>query len=83
MLGSRLLHNDVQKMEPISTPRIAPLSNPVSGALNNGTASVESTAQVPLETTPVTLNEPKETPVTTHRKYYARTLGMLSLGCVS
>lgn len=66
MLGSRLLHNDVQKMEPISTPRIAPLSNPVSGALNNGTASVESTAQVPLETTPVTLNEPKETPVTTH-----------------
>ncbi|XP_016345724.1 ubiquitin-associated protein 2b isoform X2 [Sinocyclocheilus anshuiensis] len=65
MLGSRLPQNDVQKMEPISTPRIAPLSNQVSWALSNGTASVESTAPVPLETTPVTLNEPKETPVTT------------------
>lgn len=65
MLGSRLPQNDVQKMEPISTPRIAPLSNQVSGALSNGTASVESTVPVPLETTPVTLNEPKETPVTT------------------
>ncbi|XP_016409053.1 ubiquitin-associated protein 2-like isoform X6 [Sinocyclocheilus rhinocerous] len=65
MLGSRLPQYDVQKMEPISTPRIAPLSNQVSGALSNGTASVESTAPVPLETTPVTLNEHKETPVTT------------------
>lgn len=65
MLGSRLHQNDIQKMEPISTPRIAPLSNQVSGALSNGSASVESTAPVPLETTPVTLNEPKETAVTT------------------
>ncbi|XP_059359227.1 ubiquitin-associated protein 2-like isoform X2 [Carassius carassius] len=65
MLGSRLPQNDVQKMEPISTPRIAPLSNQFSGALGNGTASVEFTAPVPVETTPVTLNEPKETPVTT------------------
>uniref|UniRef100_A0A672K8A8 Ubiquitin-associated protein 2-like n=1 Tax=Sinocyclocheilus grahami TaxID=75366 RepID=A0A672K8A8_SINGR len=65
MLGSRLPQSDVQKMEPISIPRIAPLSNQVSGALSNGTASVESTAPVPLETTPVTLSEPKETPITT------------------
>ncbi|XP_059379907.1 ubiquitin-associated protein 2-like isoform X2 [Carassius carassius] len=64
MLGSRLPQNDVQKMEPISTPRLAPLSNQISGVLTNGTAFVESTAPVPLETTPVTLNEPKETPVT-------------------
>uniref|UniRef100_A0A8C1MMV4 Ubiquitin associated protein 2b n=1 Tax=Cyprinus carpio TaxID=7962 RepID=A0A8C1MMV4_CYPCA len=64
MLGSRLPQNDVQKMEPISTPRIAPLSNQISGALSNGSAFVESIAPVPLESTPVTLNEPKETPVT-------------------
>uniref|UniRef100_A0A673LNQ5 Ubiquitin-associated protein 2-like n=1 Tax=Sinocyclocheilus rhinocerous TaxID=307959 RepID=A0A673LNQ5_9TELE len=64
MLGSRLPQNDVQKMEPISTPRIAPLSSQISGTLNNGTAYVETTALVPLESTPVTLNEPKETPVT-------------------
>ncbi|RXN20172.1 ubiquitin-associated 2-like isoform X1 [Labeo rohita] len=64
MLGSRLPQNDVQKMEPISTPRIAPLSNQISGALSNSAASVESTAPVPLETAPVTLNEPKEIPVT-------------------
>ncbi|XP_052459771.1 ubiquitin-associated protein 2 isoform X3 [Carassius gibelio] len=64
MLGSRLPQNDVQKMEPISTPRTAPLSNQISGVLSNGTAFVESTAPVPLESTPVTLNEPKETPVT-------------------
>ncbi|XP_042618602.1 ubiquitin-associated protein 2b isoform X3 [Cyprinus carpio] len=64
MLGSRLPQNDVQKMEPISTPRIAPLSNQISGPLSNGSAFVESIAPVPLESTPVTLNEPKETPVT-------------------
>uniref|UniRef100_A0A8C1W2I2 Ubiquitin associated protein 2b n=1 Tax=Cyprinus carpio TaxID=7962 RepID=A0A8C1W2I2_CYPCA len=64
MLGSRLPQNDVQKMEPISTPRIAPLSNQISGALSSGSAFVESIAPVPLESTPVTLNEPKETPVT-------------------
>ncbi|XP_026099894.1 ubiquitin-associated protein 2-like isoform X3 [Carassius auratus] len=64
MLGSRLPQNDVQKMEPISTPRTVPLSNQISGVLSNGTAFVESTAPVPLESTPVTLNEPKETPVT-------------------
>ncbi|XP_073674866.1 ubiquitin-associated protein 2b isoform X2 [Garra rufa] len=65
MLGSRLPQNDVQKMEPISTPRITPLSNQIPGALSNGTAPVESTAPVPLEIIPVTLNEPKEIPVTT------------------
>uniref|UniRef100_A0A8C2KTS6 Ubiquitin associated protein 2b n=1 Tax=Cyprinus carpio TaxID=7962 RepID=A0A8C2KTS6_CYPCA len=65
MLGSRFPQNDLQKMEPISTPRIAPLSNQFSGVLGNGTASVEFTASVPVETTPVTLNEPKETSVTT------------------
>ncbi|KAK7135462.1 hypothetical protein R3I94_014203 [Phoxinus phoxinus] len=64
MLGSRLPHSDVQKTEPISTPRIAPLSNQISGALSNGSASVESTAPMPIESTPMTLNEPKETPVT-------------------
>uniref|UniRef100_A0A672SX38 Ubiquitin associated protein 2b n=1 Tax=Sinocyclocheilus grahami TaxID=75366 RepID=A0A672SX38_SINGR len=64
MLGSRLPQNDVQKMEPISTPRIAPLSSHISGTLNNGTAYVETSALVPLESTLVTLNEPKETPVT-------------------
>ncbi|XP_077079595.1 ubiquitin-associated protein 2b isoform X2 [Siphateles boraxobius] len=62
--GSRLPHSDVQKTEPISTSRIAPLSNQISGALSNGTASVESTAPMPIESTPMTLNEPKETPVT-------------------
>lgn len=72
MLGSRLPHSDVQKTEPISTPRIVPLSNQISGALSNGTASVESTALMPIESTPITLNEPKETPVTAaHREYYA------------
>ncbi|KAK7146392.1 hypothetical protein R3I93_013975 [Phoxinus phoxinus] len=64
MLGSRLPHSDVQKTEPISTPRIAPLSNQISGPLSNGSASVESTAPMPIESTPMTLNEPKETPVT-------------------
>ncbi|XP_039536342.1 ubiquitin-associated protein 2b isoform X2 [Pimephales promelas] len=64
MLGSRLPHSDVQKTEPISTPRIAPLSNQISGALSNGTASVESTAPMPIESTAMPLNEPKETPVT-------------------
>lgn len=80
MLGSRLPQNDVQKMEPISTPRIAPLSNQISGALSNSAASVESTAPVPLETAPVTLNEPKEIPVTaSQRKYCACTLGLPTL----
>lgn len=80
MLGSRLPQNDVQKMEPISTPRIAPLSNQISGALSNGSAFVESIAPVPLESTPVTLNEPKETPVTAaYREYYAYTLELPSL----
>ncbi|KAK9970321.1 hypothetical protein ABG768_026270 [Culter alburnus] len=65
MPGSRLPHNDVQKTEPVCTPRITPLSNQFSGALSNGTASVESTAPMLIESTPMTLNEPKETPVTT------------------
>ncbi|ROI69438.1 Ubiquitin-associated protein 2 [Anabarilius grahami] len=65
MPGSRLPHNDAQKTEPISTPRITPLSNQFSGALSNGTASVETTAPMLIESTPLTLNEPKETPVTT------------------
>lgn len=75
MPGSRLPHSDVQKTEPISTPRITPLSNQFSGALSNGTASVETTAPMLIESTPMTLNEPKETPVTTaHREYYAFTV---------
>ncbi|XP_056319160.1 ubiquitin-associated protein 2b isoform X5 [Danio aesculapii] len=64
MLGSRLPQSDVQKIEPISTPRITPLSNQVSVPLSSGLASVESTASLPLESTPNVI-EPKETPVTT------------------
>ncbi|XP_067269327.1 ubiquitin-associated protein 2b isoform X2 [Pseudorasbora parva] len=66
MPGSRLSHNDVQKTELISTPRIASLSNQISGPQSNGAASVESTAPMPhpIESTPMTLNEPKETLVT-------------------
>lgn len=61
MLGSRLLHNDVQKAEPISAPRVASVSNQVHGGFSNGTASAESTAPVPPEPTPMTLNEPTVT----------------------
>ncbi|XP_057212718.1 ubiquitin-associated protein 2b isoform X2 [Triplophysa rosa] len=64
VLGSRLPHNDVQKAEPISAPRVAPVTSQVHGGLSNGAASAESTAPAPPEPTPMSLNEPKETPVT-------------------
>ncbi|XP_051964809.1 ubiquitin-associated protein 2-like isoform X2 [Xyrauchen texanus] len=65
MLGSRLHQIDVQKAEPISTPQLTPLSSQMAGALSNGTVSAEPTASVPLALSPMTLNEPKETPITT------------------
>ncbi|XP_051525304.1 ubiquitin-associated protein 2-like isoform X1 [Myxocyprinus asiaticus] len=65
MLGSRHHQIDVQKAEPISTPRLTPLSSQMAGALSNGTVSAEPTASVPLAPAPMTLNEPKEMPVTT------------------
>ncbi|XP_056585999.1 ubiquitin-associated protein 2b isoform X2 [Triplophysa dalaica] len=64
MLGPRHPHNDVQKAEPISALRVAPVTNQVHGGLSNGAASKESTAPAPPEPTPKSLNEPKETPVT-------------------
>ncbi|XP_065103612.1 ubiquitin-associated protein 2b isoform X2 [Paramisgurnus dabryanus] len=64
MLGSRLPQNDVLKAEPICAPRVTTLSNQVHRGMSNGTTSAESIAPVPSEATPVTFNEPKETPVT-------------------
>ncbi|XP_051508596.1 ubiquitin-associated protein 2b isoform X1 [Myxocyprinus asiaticus] len=65
MLGSRLHQIDVQKAEPVSMPRLTPLSNQMAGTLSNGNESAEPTASVPHATVPMTLSEPKEMPVTT------------------
>ncbi|KAA0713726.1 Ubiquitin-associated protein 2 [Triplophysa tibetana] len=64
MLGPRLPHNDVHRAEPISAPRVAPVSSQVHGDLSNGAASEESIGPAPPEPTAMSLNEPKETPVT-------------------
>uniref|UniRef100_W5K120 Ubiquitin associated protein 2b n=1 Tax=Astyanax mexicanus TaxID=7994 RepID=W5K120_ASTMX len=64
-LGSRVPQPDVQKADPISTPRLAPLSSQITVALTNGSSAAESSVPSPPAPAPLALSEPKaEIPVT-------------------
>lgn len=64
-LGSRVPQPDVQKADPISTPRLASLSSQTTVALANGSSAAESTFPIPSGPAPLALSEPKaEIPVT-------------------
>ncbi|XP_076845177.1 ubiquitin-associated protein 2b isoform X2 [Brachyhypopomus gauderio] len=64
-LGSKPALPDVQKAEPISAPRITPVSNQTPVALSNGSPAGEAVARVAAAPAPLVLSEPKtEAPVT-------------------
>ncbi|KAI4878150.1 hypothetical protein NFI96_028412, partial [Prochilodus magdalenae] len=64
-LGSRVLQPDVQKAEPVSIPRITPLSSQTPVALSNGSPAGRSSTPTPPAPAPLALSEPKlEIPVT-------------------
>ncbi|XP_035391956.1 ubiquitin-associated protein 2b isoform X1 [Electrophorus electricus] len=64
-LGSKPSLSDVQKAEPVSVPRITPLSNQMPVALSNGSSAGEPSAAGPAAPVPLALSEPKmEVPLT-------------------
>ncbi|XP_060787371.1 ubiquitin-associated protein 2b isoform X2 [Neoarius graeffei] len=64
-LGSRPPQPDVQKTEPVSVPRITPLSSQMPVTLTNGSPVGESSSPPPAVPATLALNEPKaEIPVT-------------------
>lgn len=64
-MGSRPPQPEVQKTEPVSVPRITPVSSQTPVALTNGIPVGESSSPPPAVPAPLALTEPKaEIPVT-------------------
>ncbi|XP_058245926.1 ubiquitin-associated protein 2b isoform X1 [Hemibagrus wyckioides] len=64
-MGSRPPQPEIQKTEPVSVPRITPVSSQTPVALTNGSPVGESSSPPPAAPAPLALTEPKaEIPVT-------------------